>query len=612
VTSTPPTESVPTDNLPRDRQRTALRELVRLATESAAAEAAIEAEYAQLKAEAQEKHERSLWSLDQRAESQRGQIVEKHTERTAAAREQKTAAEQQARAADKQLRAKVAGEYQQSASEIRKKLDHAIWLADSMLEGTQAKLKQDGKKAAEELENQSNAVGEVAGQAAASLHIYGQPDLALQTPEIELPPSEEPAQALYERHLEAARVQSTQLGRMPIPRLFVGVWPFIIVVLLMGGAGAFTHFILNNGGEPDAKSIGIAVGGALVFSLIVGVALRVLAKRQVRAAWGPLSESLELARLSAVRKSEDAAAERRRQNEAATERRNAEVKSIKDRMAPVTAKTQKKRDDALAAADVDLNGKLASINEIFTRNTAEADAWRDGRDQELAAKLDDLKRAEHARYTQQLADAAAQYKQRRDDLEKRLADGLKATEAPTASRHHTGAASPRDWNDPAWQSWQPTPAGCVHDHRPGRPGAELRRLHAPGRPRRGPRRRAHLDRPEHIEQRLTDLTEHMETVIQKYLRNEFETIDDYNAQAGELAEPYRFLVIADFPDQLQRARPLRRLSSIAATAGARCGVYTLIARDTRQPMPADAHRRGHLEAAQRQPRARGRAIRLEG
>ena len=61
---------------------------------------------------------------------------------------------------------------------------------------------------------------------------------------------------------------------------------------------------------------------------------------------------------------------------------------------------------------------------------------------------------------------------------------------------------------------------------------------------------AHLDRADQIEQHLADLTEHMETVIQKYLRNEFETIDDYNAQAGELAEPYRFLVIADFPDAI--------------------------------------------------------------
>ncbi len=87
-----------------------------------------------------------------------------------------------------------------------------------------------------------------------------------------------------------------------------------------------------------------------------------------------------------------------------------------------------------------------------------------------------------------------------------------------------------------------------------------------------------------IDQRLANLTDHMETVIQKYLRNEFETIDDYNAQAGELAEPYRFLVIADLPVGFT-ADAFRRLNSIASS-GARCGVYTLIARDTRAALPA--------------------------
>jgi adenylate kinase family enzyme len=92
---------------------------------------------------------------------------------------------------------------------------------------------------------------------------------------------------------------------------------------------------------------------------------------------------------------------------------------------------------------------------------------------------------------------------------------------------------------------------------------------------------------EHIDQRLADLTEHMETVIQKYLRNEFETIDDYNAQAGELAEPYRFLVIADFPVSCE-GDVYRRLAAIASS-GARCGVYTLVMRDLRQSLPSDAH-----------------------
>ncbi len=90
-----------------------------------------------------------------------------------------------------------------------------------------------------------------------------------------------------------------------------------------------------------------------------------------------------------------------------------------------------------------------------------------------------------------------------------------------------------------------------------------------------------------IDQRLANLTDHMETVIQKYLRNEFQTIDEYNAQAGELAEPYRFLVIADLPVSFS-TDAFRRLNSIASS-GARCGVYTLIVRDTRAALPAGAH-----------------------
>ncbi|MCA9079599.1 MAG: hypothetical protein KDA58_03525, partial [Planctomycetaceae bacterium] len=44
--------------------------------------------------------------------------------------------------------------------------------------------------------------------------------------------------------------------------------------------------------------------------------------------------------------------------------------------------------------------------------------------------------------------------------------------------------------------------------------------------------------PGQIENKLADLTEHMENVLQKYLRNEFQTIEEYNAAAGEVAEPY--------------------------------------------------------------------------
>lgn len=89
--------------------------------------------------------------------------------------------------------------------------------------------------------------------------------------------------------------------------------------------------------------------------------------------------------------------------------------------------------------------------------------------------------------------------------------------------------------------------------------------------------------PAHIEQRLTDLTEHMENVIQTYLRNEYDSIEEYNSQAGEIAEPYRLLVLADFPEGLSD-RAAQRLESIIAS-GRRCGVFTMICRDTQRPLP---------------------------
>ena len=86
-----------------------------------------------------------------------------------------------------------------------------------------------------------------------------------------------------------------------------------------------------------------------------------------------------------------------------------------------------------------------------------------------------------------------------------------------------------------------------------------------------------------IEEKLAELNEHMEKVIQMYLRNEYATIAEYNAQAGTIAEKYHFLVIADFPVNFSDAAA-RRLLNIA-TSGARCGVYTLIHWDQRHALP---------------------------
>lgn len=89
--------------------------------------------------------------------------------------------------------------------------------------------------------------------------------------------------------------------------------------------------------------------------------------------------------------------------------------------------------------------------------------------------------------------------------------------------------------------------------------------------------------PRHIEQQLANLTEHMENVIQKYLRNQYATIEDYNTQAGEIAEPYQVLVVFDFPVNFQDDAA-RRLVSIAQN-GPRCGVFAIVLADLDKPRP---------------------------
>lgn len=86
-----------------------------------------------------------------------------------------------------------------------------------------------------------------------------------------------------------------------------------------------------------------------------------------------------------------------------------------------------------------------------------------------------------------------------------------------------------------------------------------------------------------LEVRLAELSAHIELVIQKYLRTTYQTIDEFNDAAGEVAEAYRVLVLFDFPTGLT-GESAARLKSIVEN-GPHCGVFTLIAADTSVQAP---------------------------
>jgi len=88
-----------------------------------------------------------------------------------------------------------------------------------------------------------------------------------------------------------------------------------------------------------------------------------------------------------------------------------------------------------------------------------------------------------------------------------------------------------------------------------------------------------------IADRLTGLTEQMEEIIQHKLQDKYPNIYEYNKKAPVI-EPYRFLVVFDFPTNFTDDT-IRRLVSIAQN-GPRCGVHVMVVYDVSKPMPYGA------------------------
>ena len=87
----------------------------------------------------------------------------------------------------------------------------------------------------------------------------------------------------------------------------------------------------------------------------------------------------------------------------------------------------------------------------------------------------------------------------------------------------------------------------------------------------------------HIRERLEEIIAHIEGVVQTYLRSDFESIDQYNEQAGEIAEAYRFIFIYDFPENFDSETCLA-LERILVN-GARCGIHVVMVWDESKELP---------------------------
>lgn len=80
--------------------------------------------------------------------------------------------------------------------------------------------------------------------------------------------------------------------------------------------------------------------------------------------------------------------------------------------------------------------------------------------------------------------------------------------------------------------------------------------------------------PQHIAKQIVTLAQHAEDFIQQSLRNQYRDIEEYNRDAGALAEPFRILVWSSFPDGLDD-QSWKALQSLMDT-GPRCGIIPIL------------------------------------
>lgn len=651
------------EQTPRDIQRNALRDLLTLSRELSRIEAELDTDYQKESHQLKTKFERQIRDYDYRLESVRRQIDEKSAEKAQAVSEHYHREMKKAQSSYAEKRTQILSEYDSARSELKKKFDQAAWLADSVLEAAELQAKQTFRQDAERHSDLIEEINRIEATVVQLVQNYGISPVPADQPSLEAESIREQAKNILDDQRQRIDHLLARLRRFGFARLLTGVWPVVLVLLILAGTLVYIQSRQADPLKPDWQALLYPMIGALVGGGIVVGVVKWLASAQIRKTYAPLRTALADARLASQVVHDNASQTQQQALQQATRKRNEEIERVKNQLLPLQQKAQQQKDAKLKSLEIEHQQILNRIEEVRSRQEADLAAWKDRQLQETAGKVIEEQNRLQTRLESELNALQTDYSSRRSALQRRWQEGLERIQAPigqtqSATRLKTDWAElERNWSPadrfpqavsfgsleidmarlsagipkdgsfqlalpehfavPAMLAFPREASVLIQTDPLGRQeGLEALQMIMtrllislpPGRARftildpvglgqsfAGFMHLADHDdqlvttriwtTPEQIEERLKDLTEHMETVIQKYLRNEFETIDDYNAQAGELAEPYHFLVIADFPRGFEGDAG-RRLMSIART-GAKCGVYTLILRDIRQPLPAE-------------------------
>src|SRR5262249_21628106 len=134
----------------------------------------------------------------------------------------------------------------------------------------------------------------------------------------------------FETPRDSIKQQVANLETLSAPRMFVGFRPIILVLVICIVPAIITQLAL--GGIPNSlenlqpqwQPLGIALGGSVVFCIIGGLVLRMMARAQVKGAYLPLRQTIEDARKTSDLMMEEARGKREKSLAHATKKRDGE------------------------------------------------------------------------------------------------------------------------------------------------------------------------------------------------------------------------------------------------------------------------------------------------
>jgi len=467
----------------------------------------------------------------------------------------------------------------------------------------------------------------------------------------------------FSHALETARRQYQSLARQILPRLFQGLRPLVMVLVLWAAA---LYPAVRCFGWADWRWAAASCGAAILVFGVCGGWLYGTAKRRSAAAYLELRRTLLAAGVDRPGLLEAAITQCERLYAAIAARHNAEMKKAEERFAATMAENQRRKEQELQRADDTYPPRLAEISAARDRAQQEIDEKYPRLLRELDARFATESERLSAYHTRTIQENDDRCRRDWDEMAGRWQNGIEHFRACAEQIDRTCQELFPDWHTADWGRWSAPleiprairlglgqiklaqmEGGVPADQRLRPAQAEfplplllpfpqhsllLWKASGPGLAKAVDAMQAvmlrmltamppgkvhftiidpvglgenfsafmHLaDYDEqlvanriwtdtaHIEQRLADLTKHMENVIQVYLRKEFRSIQEYNAFAGEMAEPYRVLVVANFPANFSEVAA-HRIKSIVAS-GARCGVFVLLSVDAKLPAPHHFH-----------------------